>query len=126
MSHFTDIKPKTVLKNVQALEMACKELGLELMKDGVARGYAGQTTKGDYVIKLKGPYDVALVQSENGYAIRTDWWGGHVEREIGKNAGRLLQEYGVAAATMEARKKGYLVKKNVMQDGSIKLTVGVR
>jgi hypothetical protein len=126
MSHFTDIKPKTTLKNIAALEMACKELGLELIPNGMARGYAGQSTKGDYVIKLKGPYDVALIKSEDGYAIRTDWWAGHVEKEIGKNAGRLMQEYGVAAATMEARKQGYMVKRNVMKDGSIKLTVGVR
>jgi hypothetical protein len=125
MSHFTEVK--TTIKNAQALKMACSELGLELIPNGVARGYRGQTTGGDYVLRLKGPYDVSLIRQDSGdYALKTDFWQGHVEKEIGKNGGMLLQSYGVAAATLEARKQGYSVSKRVLEDGSIKLTVNVR
>ncbi|MFN7139276.1 MAG: DUF1257 domain-containing protein, partial [Limisphaerales bacterium] len=105
MSHFTTIN--TQIKDIGALRSACKEMGLTLLPNAEARGFAEQKLKGDYVIQLKGPYDIALQkQGDGSYGLTTDWWNGHVEKEVGKNFGRLLQLYGVHKATMEARKKG--------------------
>ena len=64
MSHFTTIK--TQIKDIQALRSACDELGLSLVQNGKARGYSTNKTKGDYVIRLKGPYDIALNQQPDG------------------------------------------------------------
>jgi hypothetical protein len=120
MSHFTTIK--TQIKDVEALRSAVNELGLQLLANTEARGYISNKTKGDYVIRLKGPYDVALNQQPDGtYGLTTDWWDGHVEKEVGKDFGRLLQLYGVHKASMEARKKGYSVLRNQQSNGSIKL-----
>jgi hypothetical protein len=120
MSHFTTIK--TQIKDVEALRSAVNELGLQLLANTDARGYISNKTKGDYVIRLKGPYDVALNQQPDGtYGLTTDWWDGHVEREVGTNFGRLLQLYGVHKTSMEARKKGYSVLRNSQPNGSIKL-----
>lgn len=120
MSHFTTIK--TQIKDVEALRSAVNELGLQLLANTDARGYISNKTKGDYVIRLKGPYDVALNQQPDGtYGLTTDWWDGHVEREVGTNFGRLLQLYGIHKASMEARKKGYSVLRNSQPNGSIKL-----
>lgn len=84
MSHFTSIT--TQIRDLTALADACKELGVKLDNGGVARGYATNTRTGDAVIKLKGPYDIALNWQEDGnYALTTDWWGGHVEKEVGTN-----------------------------------------
>jgi len=120
VSHFTTIK--TQIKDVEALRSAVNELGLQLLANTDARGYISNKTKGDYVIRLKGPYDVALNQQPDGtYGLTTDWWDGHVEREVGTNFGRLLQLYGVHKTSMEARKKGYSVLRNSQPNGSIKL-----
>ena len=120
MSHFTTIK--TQIKDVEALRSAINELGLQLLANTDARGYISNKTKGDYVIRLKGPYDIAVNQQPDGtYGLTTDWWDGHVEREVGTNFGRLLQLYGVHKASMEARKKGYSVLRNQQHNGSIKL-----
>ncbi|MEN9601868.1 MAG: hypothetical protein RIS56_1474 [Verrucomicrobiota bacterium] len=120
MSHFTTIK--TQIKDVEALRSAVNELGLQLIPNTEARGYISNKTKGDYVIRLKGPYDVALNQQPDGtYGLTTDWWDGHVEKEVGKDFGRLLQLYGVHKATAEAKKKGYSVLRNHQPNGSIKL-----
>ena len=82
------------------------------------------TTKGEFVVRLKGPYDVALNRQPDGtYGLTTDWWDGHVEKEVGKSFGRLLQLYGVHKATAEARKKGYSVLRNPQSNGSIKLVL---
>ncbi|NQT93240.1 MAG: hypothetical protein HQ559_10800, partial [Lentisphaerae bacterium] len=54
MSHFTTIQ--TQVRDAAALREACLELGVELIENAVARGYGSNTHKGEYVIRLKGPY----------------------------------------------------------------------
>jgi len=120
MSHFTTIK--TQIKDIEALRSACKEIGLTVLEKAQARGYYENKIKGDFVIRLKGPYDIALNKQQDGsYGLTTDWWDGHVEKEVGTNYGKLLQLYGVHKATIEARKKGLSVLRRQKQDGSIKL-----
>jgi Protein of unknown function (DUF1257) len=122
MSHFTTIK--TQIKDIQALRSACQELGLTVQQDAMARGYYTNTTKGDFVIQLKGPYDIALNQQQDGsFGLTADFWDGHVERKVGKNYGKLLQLYAVHKATSEARKKGHLTRRSQQRDGSIKLVI---
>jgi hypothetical protein len=122
MSHFTTIK--TQIKDVAALRAAITELGLELIQNSNARGYVSQTMKGDYVVRLKGPYDIAVNRQPDGtFGLTTDWWDGHVAQEVGPNFGRLLQLYGVHKATLEARKKGMSVHRKPQPNGSIKLVL---
>ena len=123
MSHFTEITSQ--IRDLESLRDACIELGLELVWIGKARGYAGQTRSGDAIIKLKGPYDIAINQQPDGtYALTTDWWNGHVEKEVGANYSRLFQLYGVHKAQREARRKGYLTTRKTLPNGAIKLTIG--
>ena len=123
MSHFTEIK--TQIRDIAALREACKELGVELESQATARGYAGQTRQGDHVIRLKGPYDIALNRQEDGtFGLVTDWWAGHVEKEVGSGFGKLLQLYGVHKTRLEAKRKGYTVKRQTLADGAIKMTIG--
>ena len=122
MSHFTTIK--TQIKDIEALRSALGEMGLALFPDAEARGYYESKTKGDYVIRLKGLYDVALNKQPDGaYGLTTDWWAGHVEKEVGKDFGRLLQLYGVHKTMLEAKRRGYSVIRKAQQDGAIKLTL---
>jgi hypothetical protein len=123
MSHFTNIQ--TQIKDIEALREACRELGLELLQNAEARGYGSTRQCGELVIRLKGPYDVALNrQSDGTYGLSTDWWDGHVEKEVGTNYGRLLQLYAVHKTAREARKRGLSVQRALRTDGSIKLTIG--
>ena len=108
MSHFTEIK--TQIKDIEALRSACHELGLTLLQHTEASGYYENKTKGDYVVQLKGPYDIALNKQEDGtFGLTADLWQGRVEKEVGQGYGKLLQLYGVHKATIEARKKGLSV-----------------
>jgi len=122
MSHFTTIN--TQIKDINALREACQELGLEVLPDAEARGYGSTLQRGEFIIRLKGPYDVALNRQPDGsYGLSTDWWDGHVEKEVGKDYGKLLQLYGVHKATIEARKKGLSVLRRHQPNGSIKLVL---
>ena len=123
MSHFTTIQ--TQIKDIDALRETCRELGLELLQNAEARGYGSARQRGEFVIRLKGPYDVALHRQNDGsYGLSTDWWDGHVEKEVGTNYGRLLQLYAVHKTAREARKRGLSLQRALRTDGSIKLTIG--
>jgi len=122
MSHFTTIK--TQIRDIEALRQAVSELGYQLIPNAEARGFVNDTIKGDYVIPLKGPHDIALNRQADGtYLIVSDLWGGYVEEEVGNQYGKMLQLYGVHKAMREARRKGHTVQRQSQHDGSIKLTI---
>jgi hypothetical protein len=124
MSHFTTIQ--TQIRDLTALSEACSELGVSLVPDADCRGYAGVTRKAPHVIRLKGPYDIAVDPSKANdctYGLTTDWWDGHVAREVGVGYGRLLQSYGVHKTEREARLRGLRTTRRVETDGSILLTL---
>jgi hypothetical protein len=123
MSHFVTIK--TQIKDLAALRDACAELGLAVLDHAEARCFAGATHKGDHVLRLKGPFDIAVNQQPDGsFGLTCDWWDGYVEKEVGSQYGRLLQLYAVHKATREARRKGLSVQRTLRTDRSIKLTIG--
>ena len=122
MSHFTTIK--TQIKDIEALKTACTEMGLPVLEKAQARGYYNSTTPGDYVIQLKGPYDIAVQkQADGSFGLTADLYAGHVEQEVGSNYGKLLQLYAVHKAMKEARRKGHLVTRQHKTNGEIKLVI---
>jgi hypothetical protein len=123
MSYLTTIQ--TQLRDVAALRAACQEMGLAVEENAIARGYGSTRHNGDLVIRLKGPYDIAVNRQQDGtFGLTTDWYAGHVEKEVGTNYGRLLQLYGIHKARIEAQKKGYTTRRQTLSDGSIKLVIG--
>ena len=121
MSHQVTIQTK--ISDPRALALACEELGLMLSENDQQRTYSGKQ-KAELVIKCKGPYDIAATKGADGnYVLSTDWWGGHVEKEVGKNYGKLVQAYGVNKATLEAKKKGYFVTRTVNTQGQPRLVI---
>jgi hypothetical protein len=124
MSHFTTIK--TQIKDLDALRDATVEMGFQLLKDSNCRGYAGVNRKAPHVIQLKGPYDIAVEPSkenDGSYGLTTDWWDGHVAKEVGTGYGRLLQSYGIHKAILEARSRGLRSTRRIEADGSVLLTL---
>ena len=124
MSHFTTIQ--TQIRDLDALSDACGELGVSLVAEAECRGFAGMIRKAPHVIRLNGPYDIAVEparESPGSYGLTTDWWDGHVAREVGENYGQLLQCYGVHKTSREARLRGLRTTRRVEADGSILLTL---
>ena len=124
MSHFTTIQ--TQIRDLEALSDACVEMDLVLAVNANCRGYAGITRQAPHVIKLKGPYDIAVdpsPENDGTYGLTTDWWDGHAAREVGIGYGRLLQSYGVHKTIREARSRGLRTHRRLEADGSILLTL---
>ena len=124
MSHFTTIQ--TQIRDLDALQDACVELGFKFLANAKCRGYAGVTRLAPHVIQLKGSYDIAVEPSpekDGSYGLTTDWWDGHVAKEVGIGYGRILQSYGVHKTMREARTRGLRSTRRVEADGSILLTL---
>jgi hypothetical protein len=124
MSHFTTIQ--TQIRDLEALSDASVEMGLKLLANTPCRGYAGTTRTAPHVIQLKGPYDIAVEPSkenDGSYGLTTDWWDGHVAKEVGIGYGRLLQSYGIHKTIREARSRGLRSTRRIAADGSVLLTL---
>ncbi len=122
MSHFTQIETK--ITDIAALLAACQEIGVGTAENSQARGFGSARHNGRYVIRLAGPYDVAVNPATNGeYSLETDLWGGHVEKELGPGLGRLRQLYAVHKASAEALRKGHRVRRKNLNDGRVRLVI---
>jgi hypothetical protein len=124
MSHFTTIQ--TQIRDLEALRDASVELGLIILPNAKCRGYAGMSRLAPHVIQLKGPYDIAVEpakENDGSYGLTTDWWDGHVAKEVGTGYGRLLQSYGIHKTMREARTRGLRISRKQEQDGSVLLTL---
>jgi hypothetical protein len=124
MSHFTTIQ--TQIRDLDALRDACTELGLGFSANAQCRGYAGITRPAPHVIRLKGPYDIAVdphPDNDGSYGLTTDWYQSHVAKEVGLGYSRLLQSYGIHKTIREAHHRGLRVLRRQEQDGSVLLTL---
>lgn len=126
MSHQSKIRCsiKSDTLGIEALKQSATELGCELLKNAAGRIYSGE--KGaDYVVRVKGAsYDVLCDTTKEGtLAMTTDWYGGSVAKVLGKDLCKLKQGYAVNRATIEARRKGYVVSKQTLANGSVKLVL---
>ncbi|MZP29977.1 hypothetical protein GTO91_09700 [Heliobacterium undosum] len=119
MSHFTQILSQSVT-NMEALRKAVARMGFELRENDLCRYYFGRKQK-DFVIRLPGKYDAALVPAEEGaggYRIEADWEGDHVSRYLGREAELLLKYYTAELAKIEALKRGYAVSEQA-EEGAL-------
>lgn len=102
MSHFTSIS--TEIRDIEICKKALNNMGLELQAIGDCRFYFGSEIK-ENVVKLPGPYDMALESNGNGgYQITADFYRGYVERTIGYGGEVLLQNYATEMLRSVAKK----------------------
>jgi hypothetical protein len=144
MSHTTKVEG-VVFSNVAALRNAVAELNRQgvsctLLENQRPRAfYQNQSglEEARYVLRLNScDYDVGFYwdETKKAYEARTDLWAGKVAAVLGTplkeggNAmraalGKLNQTYAIHAATMQAAKQGYQVRRVNKEDGTVRLVV---
>jgi Protein of unknown function (DUF1257). len=70
MSHFTTIKVQ--IKNGELLHQVLEELGYQVESNVQVRGYRGDKTNAEYVIRQSNGYDLGFRRS--GEERITNWW----------------------------------------------------
>jgi hypothetical protein len=133
MSHVSEID--IVIRSLDALRAACERLGWHFIEGQTTYKWYGRWVgdsplpkdtrnedlgKCNHAIKVPGAsYEVGVVETEDGtYALRYDFWSsGGLDVKLGKNAGLLKQAYGIEAAKIAARRKGFSCYEQVQEDG---------
>lgn len=116
MSHIVTIQTK--VRDLSAITAACHRLSLAAPVQGTTQLFSGEAS--GLLVQFPGWNYPAVIDTASG-EIRFDnyegAWGdrGHLEK--------FLQLYAVEKAKIEARKKGYAVSEQVLQDGSIRVQI---
>jgi hypothetical protein len=116
MSHIVSVQ--TRLHDPAAVAAACQRLGLPEPVQGTAQLFSGEAT--GLVVQLPGWQYPAVIDTLSGIVRYDNYSGAWGSQE---HLDRFLQIYAVERARQEARKKGYAVTEQQLQDGSIRLTI---
>jgi hypothetical protein len=119
MSHIVTIQTRLYIS--AALAAACARLGLVAPVRGTAQLFSGEAS--GLLIQLPGWQYPAVIDTVTG-TVRYDnfngRWGDQKELDL------LIQRYSVEVAALEARKRGYSVSEQALEDGSIRLQIHER
>jgi hypothetical protein len=112
LSHIVTIQTK--VHDPLAIAAACRRLGLPEPMQGKAELYSGAAT--GWLLQLPGWDYPAVIDTLTG-TVRYDNYGGAWGEQ--EHLDRFLQAYEVEKAKLEARRKGFPVWEQQLQDGSI-------
>ena len=129
MSHFTTVETK--ITDVVCLLKALKDLGYvyEQAKQGQklrVRGYRGQTTEADIVVKASKTYDIGIQVTAKGVRFVADWWGVETTRGVSEKefVQAVKQRYAYHKVMAEIRKRGYtLTEEEQTENKEIRIKV---
>lgn len=147
MSHIASIKVE--IRDLNALKLAVAELGGQWAEGKQTYTWYGQWVgdtplpahlsrddlgKCAHVIKVPGVhYEVGVVRLPNGhYTLAYDFFNGgggtkhdghKLMQRFGEGCQKLVQTYAVHKATLAAKAKGYLVSRQSMPNGGVKLVM---
>ncbi|HCQ21004.1 MAG: DUF1257 domain-containing protein [Aphanizomenon flos-aquae Clear-A1] len=121
MSHFTTIKVQ--IKQGEVLLQVLKELGYQVEQNTQVRGYMGDKTNAEYVIKQSNGYDLGFRKNGEGYELVADFWGAEINQQEFVN--NISQKYAHKTLMETIQTEGFNVEEEeVLADGTVRVIVG--
>jgi hypothetical protein len=122
MSHFTTIKVQ--IKNGEILTNVLKDLGYKVESNTQVRGYQGDITSAEYVIRRSNGYDLGFRKDgDDNYEVIADFWGANINQT--KFVNEIQQKYAHKMLLQTAVTEGYTVEdEEVLADGTVRVVVG--
>ncbi|MBD2389444.1 DUF1257 domain-containing protein [Aphanizomenon flos-aquae NRERC-008] len=121
MSHFTTIKVQ--IKQGEVLLQVLKELGYQVEQNTQVRGYMGDKTNAEYVIKQSNGYDLGFRKNGEGYELVADFWGAKINQQEFVN--NISQKYAHKTLMETIQTEGFNVEEEeVLADGTVRVIVG--
>ena len=122
MSHFTTIKVQ--IKDGEVLHQALRELGYKVEQSAFVRGYQGDKTQADYVIRRSNGYDLGFRrEGDDHYVLIADFWGARINQQQLVN--EIQQKYAHKQLQRTAAAQGYTIEgEEVLEDGTVRVVVG--
>jgi hypothetical protein len=116
LSHIVTIQTK--IHDPTAVSAACQRLDLPAAVQGTAKLFSGEAT--GLLVQLPDWTYPAVIDTNTG-DVRYDNYNGQWGEQ--QHLDRFLQLYAVEKAKLEARKRGFSVTEQTLQDGSIKVQI---
>ena len=122
MSHFTTIKVQ--IKNGELLHQVLEELGYQVESNVRVRGYRGDKTNAEYVIRQSNGYDLGFRRSgEEDYELVADFWGARINQQEFVNS--ISQKYAHKTLMAAVQSEGFNVEaEETLADGTVRVVVG--
>jgi hypothetical protein len=121
MSHFTTIKVQ--IKQGEVLLHVLQELGYQVEQNANVRGYRGDKTHAEYVIKQSNGYDLGFRKNGEGYELVADFWGAKINQQEFIN--NISQKYAHKTLMETIQTEGFNVEEEeVLADGTLRVIVG--
>jgi Protein of unknown function (DUF1257) len=122
MSHFTTIKVQ--IKDSEILANVLTDLGYKVEVNAQIRGYQGDKTKAEYVIRQNNGYDLGFRKDgDDNYELVADFWGAGINQTQFVN--QIQQKYAHQMLLHTAATQGYSIEaEEVMTDGTVRVVVG--
>lgn len=121
MSHFTTIKVQ--IKNGELLHQVLEELGYQVEHNVEVRGYQGDRTNAEYVIRQSNGYDLGFRRSTEDYELVADFWGARIDRQSFINS--ISQKYAHKSLMTAVHSEGFNVEEEeTLADGTVRVVVG--
>lgn len=127
MSHI--VTTKTVITDLDAMERACANIGLEFMRDQTSfKWYESTPQKCDHAIRLPNndrAYEIGLVarkgEDEEGFEYQFDFYAGGygIEEVAGKDCTALTTEY--VSCLAETMMPDWFQERTQLEDGTVVL-----
>lgn len=116
MSHIVSIR--TEIRDRVAVNATCRRLGLPEPVQGTSRLFSGEAS--GLLVKLPDWMYPVVIDAATGQVAYDNYGGSWGPQE---HLDRFMQSYAVEKAKLEARKKGYSVSEQPLEDGSIRLQI---
>jgi hypothetical protein len=121
MSHFTTIKIQ--LKNGEILHQVLQECGYQVECNTDVRGYQGNTTRAEYVIRQTNGYDIGFRLNGETYEVVSDWSFAKINQKEFINT--LNQKYAHKMLKQSIQEQGFnLEAEEILEDGTVRVVVG--
>ncbi|MFN6537552.1 MAG: DUF1257 domain-containing protein [Nostoc sp. EkiNYC01] len=121
MSHFTTIKVQ--IKHGEILHEVLQELNYQVECNTNVRGYRGDTTQAEYVIRQNNGYDLGFRRSGENYEIVADFWGAKINQQQFVNS--ISHKYAHKTLMATVQEQGFNVEdEEVLADGTVRVVVG--
>ena len=116
MSHIVTVQ--TRVHDPVAVAAACQRLGLAAPVQGTAQLYSGEAT--GLIVQLPGWYYPIVVDTLSS-TIRYDNYSGHWGDP--QQLDHFLQRYAAEKVRLEAKRRGFQITEQALQDGSVRLQI---
>ena len=121
MSHFTSIKIQ--IKNGDILTETLQELGYQVEQNTSVRGYQGNKTQAEYVIRQANGYDLGFRRNGEEYELVADFWGAKINQTEFVNT--ISQKYAHKTLMQSVADQGFNVEaEETLEDGTVRVLVG--